>query len=263
SLLNPHVNIKIHSNFLTHENAFELLREHDVIIDGSDNFQTRYIINDCSYYLKIPYIYASILQFIGYISVFNYQSGPCYRCLFPEPPLDNAPNCQDAGVLGVLPGILGSMQALEALKIILNIGESLSGYLLQYHALEMNFSKSKLMKDKNCIICEKNRNFDNLPHHNLKSCRVEAAPVINYLEYKKIMDAENKVQLIDVREVWEYEAENIGGKLIPLNELENRMSEIDRESIIIIRCKTGVRSAIAASILKKHGFKKIYNLILS
>ncbi|MCW5589114.1 MAG: molybdopterin-synthase adenylyltransferase MoeB [Legionellales bacterium] len=259
-LLNPHVTINIHTTRLTHDNAQDLLRDHDVIIDGSDNFQTRYIVNDASFHLDIPYVYASVLQFSGLICVFNYQHSPCYRCLFPQPPKDFVPNCQEAGVIGALPGMIGSLQALEALKIILTVGDCLAGNILHLDALTMNFKKSKLIHDPACILCQQKIDYAHLPHHHLTTCGETMIQEIDVNELKCMMENNDKFTLLDVRQPEENIAGNIGGLLIPLGELESRLDELNKDDKIVVYCKAGGRSMMAAQILQQHGFEHVINL---
>jgi|TARA_Y100000310_G_scaffold330539_1_gene402387 adenylyltransferase/sulfurtransferase len=258
--LNKNININIYNEKLTSKNALEIIRNYDVIIDGSDNFPTRYLVNDACFFLKKPNVYGSIFRFDGQASVFNYQNGPCYRCLKPVPPSEaTIPNCAEAGVIGVLPGIIGTIQATEAIKIILGIGDTLSGKLLVYNALSMNFKKLNLNKNKNCPICGINPTIKTLNEKN----KMEE---ISVKELKEIMDKKEDFVLIDVREKVEWDLGRIEGAiLIPLSQIKNNnfgdLENIDKNKHIILQCRTGGRSADVLNILKNRGYNNLKNLV--
>ena len=258
SAQNPFINILTFQTQLTSQNALEIIADFDFVIDGSDNFATRYLVNDACVMLDKPFIYGAIHRFSGQVAVFNYQNGPTYRCLFPEPPLPGeVPSCSEAGVLGVLPGIIGSFQATEALKMITGIGEVASGKLLLIDTLTLEFNKLNIKK------VEKNSQIDQLIDYEAfcgGGDTVENIQEMAPAELRKLMEEQTNFQLIDVREQFEYNNHNIGGKLIPLNELESRISEISKEEMVVVHCQSGGRSKKAVEILKKRGFEDVFNL---
>lgn len=258
SAQNPFINISTFETQLTSRNALEIIADFDFVIDGSDNFATRYLVNDACVMLDKPFIYGAIHRFSGQIAVFNYQNGPTYRCLFPEPPLPGeVPSCSEAGVLGVLPGIIGSFQATEAIKMITEIGEVASGKLVLIDTLTLEFNKLNIKK------VEKNNQIDKLIDYEAFCGAVNPENDIQEMspaEFRKLMEEEKRFQLIDVRESLEYNNYNIGGKLIPLKELESRLSEISREQMVVVHCQSGGRSKKAVEILRKHGFEDVFNL---
>ncbi|TWU38261.1 molybdopterin-synthase adenylyltransferase MoeB [Novipirellula artificiosorum] len=273
--INPFVHVDQHKHALNSENAKQIVVDYSVVIDGTDNFATRYLVNDVCVLLKIPNCYGSIFQFEGQASLFGHiqgqQRGPCYRCLYPEPPPPGAvPNCAEGGVLGVLPGIIGTIQATEAIKIILGRGESLSGRLLLLDALEMRFREMQVRRDLNCPVCGDHPTITSLiDHHRLcgpvhcgaaESPRSAQTPEIEVKELEQRMKSGNAFQLLDVREPHEYEICNLGGILIPLGRLSQRHHELDRDTPIIVHCKSGSRSAQAVSILFDLGFTDVKNL---
>ncbi|MEK6949200.1 MAG: molybdopterin-synthase adenylyltransferase MoeB [Nanoarchaeota archaeon] len=271
--LNPNISVKVYNEKLNSKNALEIIKKYDVVIDGSDNFPTRYLLNDACVLSKKPLVYGSIFRFEGHASVFNYEDGPCYRCLFPNPPPRNAvPSCAEAGVLGVLPGVIGTIEATEALKIILGIGETLSGRFLVYDALSITFRELKLGKNKNCPICGESPRIKELMDYE-EFCNIREAEEKSLMEdevsvhqLKKMMDDHEDFVLIDVREEPEWDICKIrGAKIIPLSQIaEGNMDileniEIDRK--IVLHCHTGARSAQALIILKSLGFKNLKSLV--
>jgi adenylyltransferase/sulfurtransferase len=283
--LNPYLNVVKHNTMLTSANALEIFKDYDVIADGTDNFQTRYLVNDACVLLNKPNAYGSIFRFEGQASVFATEEGPCYRCLYPEPPPPGlVPSCAEGGVLGILPGLVGVIQATEVIKLILGIGETLAGRLLLVDALTMHFRTLKLRKNPDCPVCGTHPTVTALIDYD-QFCGIEKpaavgplevardkavgeAPVIDgipqmsVLELKRKLDAKEDVFVLDVREPHEVPIANIGAPLIPVGELEKRMGELtaqkDRE--IVIHCRSGARSQKAALILKNAGFRQVENL---
>jgi adenylyltransferase/sulfurtransferase len=250
----------------------EIVRDFDIVIDGTDNFPTRYLTNDVCVLLGKPNVYGSIFRFEGQASVFWADQGPCYRCLYPEPPPPGlVPSCAEGGVLGVLPGIVGCIQANEAIKLILGIGSPLIGRLLLFNALKMQFRELRLQKDPNCPICGPNRTIHELIDYEqfcgIRGEETEAQAVqeteeITVRELKARMDRGERLTVIDVREPHEYAIARIPGtKLIPLGQIEARAGELDPESEIILQCRSGKRSADALYRLKAKGFKRLKNLV--
>ncbi|MBI3787536.1 MAG: molybdopterin-synthase adenylyltransferase MoeB [Ignavibacteriales bacterium] len=268
--LNPNVNIQAHEIRLSSENALEILRECDIVVDCTDNFPTRYLINDACVLLGKPNVYGSILKFEGQTSVFYAREGPCYRCAYPEPPPPEViQNCAEAGVLGVLPGIIGTIQATEVLKLILEIGESLIGRIVFFDALTMQFREMRLKKNPDCPVCGEHPAIKELIDYNA-FCGIKPSDITNdnkmtneitVQELKRRLDAGEQIFLLDVREPVEYQIANIGGYLIPLNQLPNRLKELDPSKEIIVHCRSGVRSANAVQFLEQQGFKHVKNLI--
>jgi adenylyltransferase/sulfurtransferase len=270
--INPNVEVVIHEEALTSENALEIFEDYDVIVDGTDNFPTRYLVNDACVLSSKPNVYGSIFRFEGQASVFYAEEGPCYRCLYPEPPPPGlVPSCAEGGVLGILPGAVGTIQATETVKLILGIGEPLIGRLLLYDALGMSFREMKLRKDPNCPVCGENptvtelidyQEFCGIPQAQAAES-VDELPEITVGELKEKLDAGEEVALLDVREPHEYEVANLeaqGAKLIPLGDLPHRLSELNQNDEIAIHCKTGGRSAKAVKILQDAGFGNVYNV---
>jgi sulfur-carrier protein adenylyltransferase/sulfurtransferase len=236
-----------------------------VIVDGSDNFPTRYLSNDVCVFARKPNVYGSVFRFEGQTTVFApHLGGPCYRCLFPEPPPpESVPNCAQAGVLGVLPGIIGMLQAIETLKLILGIGEVIVGRLLHFDALKVKFRELNLRRDPQCPVCGENPTiFSPIDYEQFCGVRDEGTiPEISPHELKQRMDAGEPFELIDVREPFEYEIARIeGAKLIPLGEIAQRLDDLEREQPIIVHCHSGKRSAQAVRLLQQRGFAKVYNL---
>ncbi len=263
--INPHVKVVPYEVQFTSANAVEIVESYDVVIDGSDNFPTRYLSNDVCVFARKPNIYGSVFRFDGQATVFApHLGGPCYRCLFPEPPpAGSVPNCAEAGVLGVLPGIIGTMQAIEAIKFIVGLGESLIGRLLHFDAVKMKFREFKLRRDPQCPVCGENPSIT-APIDYEQFCGVNArdsVPEISVRQLQAKLEAHESFVLLDVREPYEFEIARIdGAKLIPLGELSARQNEIDREAEIVIHCHSGVRSARAVQVLQEAGFSRVFNL---
>jgi adenylyltransferase/sulfurtransferase len=267
--LNPHVHVETFSARLTSENAMEVLRGFDIVVDGSDNFPTRYLINDACVLLGKPNVYGSIFRFDGQASVFDARVGPCYRCLFSEPPPpDLVPSCAEGGVLGVLPGIIGSIQALETIKLIVGVGETLVGRLLLCDARRMQFRELALAKDPDCPVCGTHPTVTALIDYEAFCGLGNGGPgskrdgvEINPTELKKEWTANPKLVVLDVREPHEYEIARIeGARLIPLSELLGRLRELDRRAEIVAHCHHGIRSLQAREILKGAGFANVRSL---
>jgi molybdopterin/thiamine biosynthesis adenylyltransferase/rhodanese-related sulfurtransferase len=270
--LNRDLEIVLHAARLTSATATEIIAPYDVVIDGSDNFPTRYLSNDVCVFARKPNIYGSVFRFEGQASVFApHLGGPCYRCLFPEPPPPGAaPSCAEAGVLGVLPGIIGLIQATEALKLIIGAGETLAGRLLHFDALKMKFREFSLRRDPQCPVCgDAPTIFEPIDYEQF--CQGPAAadwfaagdaiPTVSVRELKRKMDGGEAVTLIDVREPYEYEIARIAGsRLIPLGELEGRVAELPRTGTLVLQCHSGGRSEHAARLLQGAGFENVYNL---
>jgi adenylyltransferase/sulfurtransferase len=267
--INPNIRIDKFDTGLTSENAFDILRDYDIVVDGTDNFPTRYLVNDACVLLKKPNVYGSIFRFEGQATVFAYEDGPCYRCLYPEPPPPGlVPSCAEGGVLGILPGIIGVIQATEAVKLILGIGESLKGRLLLYDALGMKFRELKLRRDKDCPVCGDHPTVTKLIDYQqfcgIKPMTNEApagSAVIDALELKQKIDRGDKFVLLDVREPHEYQIAKIPGSiLIPLGDLPKRLNELDKTADIVAQCKSGGRSQKAVDLLKQNGFQHVRNM---
>ncbi|HKO99786.1 MAG TPA: molybdopterin-synthase adenylyltransferase MoeB [Pyrinomonadaceae bacterium] len=268
--INPHIDLETHELRLTSDNALELIKDFDIVVDGTDNFPTRYLVNDACVLTGKPNVYASIFRFEGQASVFWAERGACYRCLYPEPPPPGlVPSCAEGGVLGVLPGIMGAIQAAETIKIILGAEDILVNRLLLFDAWAMKFREFKLRKDPKCPVCGENPSIKELIDYE-QFCGIGAtAPVeetqleeITASDLKARLDRGDDLQIIDVREPNEYEiAKMPGTKLIPLGSVVNRMNEIDSSRETVVHCKGGVRSAKAIDALKKAGFSgKMINL---
>jgi adenylyltransferase/sulfurtransferase len=283
--LNPFLNVVKHNTMLTSANALEIFKDYDVIADGTDNFQTRYLVNDACVLTGKPNAYGSIFRFEGQASVFATKEGPCYRCLYPEPPPPGlVPSCAEGGVLGILPGLVGIIQATEVIKLILGIGEPLIGRLLLVDALGMNFRTLKLRKNPDCPVCGTHPTVTELIDYDqfcgiekpksvgplevardkavVEAAVVDGIPQISVEELKRKLDAKEDVFVLDVREPHEVPIANLGAPLIPVGELEKRVGELaaqkDRE--IVVHCRSGSRSQKAALILKNAGFKNVENL---
>jgi adenylyltransferase/sulfurtransferase len=258
--LNPHVNIIRHNERLTKDNALNIIRQYDIIADGTDNFATRYLVNDACFHAKKPNVYASIFQFEGQCSVFTTENGPCYRCLYDAPPPAGLiPNCAEGGVFGVLPGLLGTLQATEVIKLILRIGEPLIGRLLTVDALAMRFREFQLQINPDCRLCVHHQAFESLPNHDLAACDIPLVEPDNLHsmtvhELAKLEAHNADFQLLDVREPFEYQICNLQAKLIPLGELPFRLNELDKSKLVVVHCKAGPRSERAAILLREAGF---------
>ena len=263
--INPQIEIQLHKCRFSGENASQLVSGYDVVVDGCDNFPTRYLSNDVCVFARKPNVYGSVFRFEGQTTVFApHLGGPCYRCLFPEPPPpESVPNCAQAGVLGVLPGIIGMLQAIETLKLILGIGEVLVGRLLHFDALKVKFRELNLRRDPQCPVCGENPTiFSPIDYEQFCGVRDEGTiPEMSPQELKRRMDAGEPFELIDVREPFEYEIARIdGAKLIPVGEITERLDELEREQPIVVHCHSGMRSAQAARLLQQRGFANVYNL---
>lgn len=268
--INPHIRIVKHEVALDSSNALQIIRDYDIVVDGTDNFPTRYLVNDACVLLGKPNVYGSIFRFEGQASVFATKDGPCYRCLYPEPPPPGlVPSCAEGGVLGILPGVIGVIQATEVVKLILGSGETLAGRLLLYDALNMRFREMKLRKSADCPICGPSRTIHELiDYHQFCGVprRAEPAPglregEIDPVEVKQMLDRGAPFILIDVREPHEYQICRIpGARLIPLGELPKRVHELDSSEEYVLHCKSGVRSAKACDFLRQAGFRKVKNM---
>src|ERR1035437_2236776 len=267
--LNPMIEIEAYETRLTSDNALELFRDYDIIVDGTDNFPTRFLVNDACLLLGKPNVYGSIFRFEGQATVFGFPGGPCYRCLYPEPPPPGlVPSCAEGGVLGVLPGIIGAIQAMETIKLILGSGDPLVGRLLLFDALAMRFRELKLHKNPACPLCGEHRTITKLIDYE-EFCGIrgeEAPPMTNGIpeitpkELKARLDRGDDIFILDVREPHEFQICNLQGKLIPLGELPRRVSELDSSHEMVVHCRSGKRSADAIQFLQKAGFKKLLNL---
>lgn len=278
--INPGVQVDTYNVPLTSENALEIFEPYDIIIDGTDNFPTRYLTNDACVLLGKPNVYGSIFRFEGQASVFYAEEGPCYRCLFPEPPPPGlVPSCAEGGVLGVLPGTIGAIQATEAIKLILGNGTPLIGRLLLYDALNMSFDEVRLRKNPNCPVCSENptltelidyEQFCGMPAHD-RSLYVTSTngsgekeiPQMTPQELKARLDKGDPLFILDVREPHEWEISNLanlGAVLIPKGQVLDRMNELDTANEIVVQCRTGARSADVVGLLHEHGFTKLHNL---
>lgn len=270
--VNPNVQVDLYDTYFTSENAREIVGPYDIVIDGTDNFPTRYLSNDICVFLKKPNIYGSIFRFDGQCTVFApHLGGPCYRCMFPEPPPPGmVPSCAEGGVLGVLPGIIGVMQAIEAIKLVMGIGEPLMGRLVHFDALKLKFREFKLRKDPKCPVCSANPTITELIDYD-QFCGIPQAkaaeeaetpvPTVTVQELKAKLDRGDEFRLIDVREPYEWDICRIpGAELIPLGQLPSRMSELDSADEILLQCKSGGRSARALKLLQEAGFAKLSNV---
>lgn len=270
--INPNVNVITYNSKLKNTNAIDIISEYDIVVDGTDNFAARYLINDACVILKKPVVYGSILRFEGQVSVFDSVNGPCYRCLYPEPPLaGEVPSCEEGGVLGVLPGIIGSLQANEVLKYILGIGELLTGRLLMFDGMKMSFREIKVFKNDDCPVCGNNPTIKglldyeefcnikkerNMPEHNEWEITVE--------ELKQKIDKNEKFFLLDCREPYESQIASLGGTIIPVNSIPAKVDDIieQKDNEVIVYCRSGNRSHYAVEFLRdKYGFTNIKNLL--
>jgi len=267
--MNPAIEITTHETRLTSENALDIFKDYDIIVDGTDNFPTRYLVNDACVLLGKRNVYGSIFRFEGQVSIFGAPDGPCYRCLYPEPPPPGlVPSCAEGGVLGVLPGIVGSLQAVETIKLILGAGDPLIGRLLLFDALGMKFRELKLKKNPDCPLCGTHPTITKLiDYEEFCGIRGEEAPApstevpeITPRELKQRLDRGDDLFVLDVREPHEYQICNINGYLLPLGDLPRRVHELDSSREIVAHCRSGKRSAEAAEFLRKAGFRKIWNL---
>ena len=269
--LNPALNVVKHETMLSSGNALDILRHYDIVADGTDNFPTRYLVNDACVILGKPNVYGSIFRFEGQASVFATERGPCYRCLYPEPPPPGlVPSCAEGGVLGILPGLVGMIQATEVIKLILGKGETLAGRLLLVDALSMRFRELKLRKNPECPVCGERPTVTQLIDYQ-QFCGIKAEPKeeqalkngipqMSVRELKRRRDAGEVVFVLDVREPFEYQIANIGGKLMPQNDVPKRLDEIDRNREVVVQCKSGGRSQRIAEYLAQQGYTNVKNL---
>ncbi len=272
--INPEVKLIGYATRLTSDNVLDIIKNYDIVIDGTDNFPTRYLVNDACVLLKKPNVYGSIFRFEGQASVFDSTKGPCYRCLYPEPPPPGlVPSCAEGGVLGILPGIIGTIQATEAIKIIIGKGETLVGRLLLFNALKMQFREMKLRKDDNCPICGKHPTITKLIDYEefcgltrgetsqVEEKKMDSSVEITATELKELWDKNKKLKVVDVRNPEEYEICRIeGATLIPLSEIDSRLGELNKNDEIVLHCHHGMRSMRALEILQKAGFKNLKSL---
>ena len=271
--INPNVEVETYETALTSANALDILAGYDVVADGTDNFPTRYLVNDACVLLGIPNVYASIFRFEGQVSVFGFQDGPCYRCVYEQPPPPGlVPSCAEGGVLGVLPGLVGTLQATEVIKMLTGIGEPLVGRLLMVDALDMQFRTLKIRKNPDCPICSDHPTqkelidydaFCGVPHQNgHQDNDEEMIPEITVKEFKERLDRGDKMFVLDVRQPHETEICSLGGTLIPVAELPQRLDEIadHRDEDVIVYCRSGARSGRAVEMMRQRGFTKALNL---
>jgi adenylyltransferase/sulfurtransferase len=271
SALNPAINIVKHETMLSSANALDILKDYDIVADGTDNFPTRYLVNDACVLLGKPNVYGSIFRFEGQASVFATEAGPCYRCLYPEPPPPGlVPSCAEGGVLGILPGLVGVIQATEVIKLILGKGDSLVGRLLLVDALNMRFRELKLRKNPECPVCGSNPTVTALIDYDHFCGIVPETPQernvkngiaqLTVKELKARRDAGEDIFLLDVREPYEVQIAQIGGTVIPQNDVPNRLAEIPRDREIVVHCRSGARSQRIAEFLKQSGYTQVVNL---
>lgn len=266
--INPFIEVKTFETRLTSENALRIFSGFDIIVDGTDNFPTRFLVNDACVFTGKPNVYGSIFRFEGQASVFATKDGPCYRCLYPEPPPPGlVPSCAEGGVLGILPGLVGLIQATEAIKLVLGAGQPLIGRLLLVDALGMHFRELKLRKNPDCVVCGKNPTVTKLiDYDEFCGLRGQEKPVSNGVpeisveELKRRLDAREDLFILDVREPHEYQICNLNGHLIPLNDLPRRVHELDPSKNMVVHCRSGGRSAKAVEFLQQAGFTKAKNL---
>ncbi|MCS6783950.1 MAG: molybdopterin-synthase adenylyltransferase MoeB [Candidatus Caldarchaeum sp.] len=263
--LNPYIEVETYETRLTSENALDIIKNYDIVVDGTDNFPTRYLVNDACVLLGKPNVYGSIFRFDGQVSVFDARKGPCYRCLYPEPPPPGlVPSCAEGGVLGVLPGVVGALQAMETIKLIVGIGDPLVGRLLLFDGLHMSFTELRLRKDPNCKVCGPNPTVRELIDYEA-FCGVTQSPdtsmhITPEELHSKLVRGE-KVFLLDVREPVEYEICHLANAvLIPLSKLPERVHELSLTDEIVAYCHTGVRSGMAVKLLRDLGFRRVRNL---
>ena len=273
--LNPAVHVVKHETMLSSTTAMDILKDYDIVADGTDNFPTRYLVNDACVLLGKPNVYGSVFRFEGQASVFATREGPCYRCLYPEPPPPGTvPSCAEGGVLGILPGLIGIIQATEVIKLILGKGEALVGRLLLVDALSMRFRELKLKKNPECPVCGAHPTVTSLndyqqfcgivpeasPEAGQETTLKNGIPQMTVQELKQRRDAGEELFVLDVREPYEYQIANIGGTLIPQNEVPRRLAEIDRNREIVVQCRSGGRSQRIAEFLAQQGYPNVKNL---
>jgi adenylyltransferase/sulfurtransferase len=273
--VNPHVTIVPYNVPLTSDNALEIIADYDLVIDGTDNFPTRYLVNDACVMLGKPNVYGSIFRFEGQVSVFGAPDGPCYRCMFPEPPPPGlVPNCAEGGVLGILPGTVGTLQATEAIKLILGTGRPLIGRMLLYDALDMTWDTITIRKNQNCPVCGAHptltelidyEQFCGVPAHDQslysRGLPVTPVPAVSARQLKSHLDAGENWFILDVREPHEAEISSMGGALVPQNVVRQRLNEIPRDVPVVVVCRTGGRSANVVRILEEEGYANAVNLV--
>jgi adenylyltransferase/sulfurtransferase len=274
--VNPHVNLITYNEPLTSDNALEIIADYDIVIDGTDNFPTRYLVNDACVMLGKLNVYGSIFRFEGQASVFGHPDGPCYRCMFPEPPPPGlVPSCAEGGVLGILPGTIGTLQATEAIKLILGIGEPLIGRLLLYDALNMSFDTLKVRKNPDCPVCSEHptltelidyEQFCGMPAHDHSIYgdgeEEKPVPIIGVRTFKERLDAGEELVLLDVRDPHELEISQFDNALhIPKDQVRKRLDEIPREVPLIVACRTGIRSGEVVRWLEEEGYTNALNLM--
>ena len=258
--INPHIEILTYEEKLHQHNALNILQSYDIIADCTDNFTSRYLINDACFHLKKPNVAASIYQFEGQLSIFTTDKGPCYRCLYPEPPpLNLIPSCAEAGVFGVLPGLMGTLQANEILKWILQIGEMLVGRLLTVDALNLTFREYDIQKNHQCVLCYHAQSFHQLNYQTGNLCMADVKE-ISLEEMENLRQDGVDFTLLDVREPQEFAANNMGGQLIPIGDLPKRLDELEKDKLTIVHCKSGGRSKRAVAFLMSEGFTDVRNL---
>ncbi|HUG02695.1 MAG TPA: molybdopterin-synthase adenylyltransferase MoeB [Longimicrobiales bacterium] len=271
---NPHVDVEGHEVRLDSSNALDIIDPYDLVVDGTDNFPTRYLVNDACVLLGKPYVYGSIFRFEGQVSVFGAENGPCYRCLFREPPPPGlVPSCAEGGVLGVLPGIVGALQAAEAIKLVIGRGEPLVGRLLLVDALEMRFRELKLRRDPGCPVCGDEptvtalidyQDFCGIPDAERAEAEVlEGTPSVTARELADRLAAGEEIRVLDVREPHEWDIANLGplgATLIPLGSLDERLGELSTADTLVVHCRSGARSARAVRRLLDAGFRRVHNL---
>jgi len=262
---NPHVSLDLYETRLEAANALEILRPYDVVVDGTDNFATRFLVSDACVMLGKPNVYGSVYRFEGQASVFHAGKGPCYRCLFPAPPAPGSvPNCAEGGVLGVLPGIIGAIQATETIKLILGHGETLLGRLLLFDAMEMRFRELALRRDPDCPVCGEHPTLRELEEIPATCSPVEPGAPDWELDVRKLAELRSNGPgplLLDVRTRGEWEVCRIeGALLIPLQELERQLDKLDPAADTVVYCHVGIRSAFAVEMLRRHGFRSVRNL---
>ncbi len=270
--VNPLVEVVTYDSALTSENALDILKDYDVVADGTDNFPTRYLVNDACVLLGIPNVYASIFRFEGQVSVFGTEGGPCYRCVYEQPPPPGlVPSCAEGGVLGVLPGLVGTLQATEVIKVLTGIGEPLIGRLLIVDALDMKFRTLKIRKNPECPVCGAHptqtelidyEEFCGIPQQTNGHEEVSSVPEISVREFKEMLERGEEPYVLDVRQPHEAEICSLGGTLIPVNQLESRLAEIDehRDENIVVYCRSGARSGRAVEMMRRYGFNNAVNL---